>query len=219
MDNIWDGITQSKTLDPKFAQIRHELADAAKAYDWTRTSEILSAHPQMANSSRPDGISLFTPLHQAAYGGASVEIVRQIVEFGAWRTLQNADGEKPFDIAKRQAHQHLISVLMPEYKHHISSGALSKIQQYFHQVIRGRANQLVEEHALRLPELEPLLELEQPKMWFAVPGMYGGFSYRLETEAEESRLITESWCRVVGGSGERHEINAFGSHLVDKGFV
>jgi hypothetical protein len=56
-------------------------------------------------------------------------------------------------------------------------------------------------------------------MWFAVPGMYGGFSYRLETEGEESRLISESWCRVVGGSGERHEINAFGSRLVDEGFV
>ena len=33
----------------------------------------------------------------------------------------------------------------------------------------------IEEHGLRLPELEPLLELGRPKMWFAVPGMYGGF--------------------------------------------
>ena len=219
MDNIWDGITQSKTLDPKFAQIRHELANAAKSYDWTRTIEILSEHPQLANSSRPDGKSFFTPLHQAAYGGASAEIVKRIVEFGAWRTLQNAGGEKPIDIAIKREHRHLISILTPEYKHHTSSGVLPKIQQYFHQVIRGRANHLVEEHALRLPELEPLLELEQAKMWFAVPGMYGGFSYRLETEGEESRLISESWCRVVGGSGERHEINAFGSRLVDEGFV
>lgn len=218
-DTIWDGITQSKTLDPKFAQTRHELADAAKIFDWTRTIEILSEHPQLANSSRPDGKSLFTPLHQAAYGGASAEIVKQIVEFGTWRTLQNAKGEKPIDIAKKRQHRHLISVLTPEYKHHTLAGALPKIQQHFHHIIRGRANHLVEEHALRLPELEPLLELEQPKMWFAVPGMYGGFNYWLETEGGESRLITESWCRVVSGSGKRHEINAFGSRLVDKGFV
>jgi hypothetical protein len=40
-----------------------------------------------------------------------------------------------------------------------------------------RAAQLVFEEALRLPELEPLLELETPSVYFAVPGMYGGFSY------------------------------------------
>ena len=133
------------------------------------------------------------------------------------------------------------------------------------------------EHGLRLPELEPLLELGRPKMWFAVPGMYGGFSYRgaaaaqlgpnvaalvveLHTElgmplekvvrvlrtqfglhvtkgglvrllhrtadaaapayaALREQVVSESWCRVVGGSGQRHAITPAGSQLVEEGFV
>ena len=56
-------------------------------------------------------------------------------------------------------------------------------------------------------------------MWFAVPGMYGGFSYRLEAGGVRPKLVSESWCRVVDGSGQRHEITPGGSQLVDEGFV
>jgi hypothetical protein len=56
-------------------------------------------------------------------------------------------------------------------------------------------------------------------MWFPVPGMYGGFSYRLESVGVEAKLVSESWCRVVGGSGQRHEITSAGSQLVEEGFV
>jgi hypothetical protein len=34
-----------------------------------------------------------------------------------------------------------------------------------------------------------------------------------------SRLMSESWCRVVEGSGQRHEITAQGARLVAEGFV
>lgn len=53
--------------------------------------------------------------------------------------------------------------------------------------------------------------------WFPVPGMYGGFSYRLEAPGVEARLVSESWCRVVGGSGQRHEITSAGSHTLPDG--
>jgi hypothetical protein len=86
-------------------------------------------------------------------------------------------------------------------------------------VIRERASKLVEEHALRLPEVEPLLEMERLKVWFAVPGMYGGFSYWLEEAGVQAKLITESWCRVVDGSGQRQEITSSGSRLTEEGFV
>jgi hypothetical protein len=49
--------------------------------------------------------------------------------------------------------------------------------------------------------------------------MYGGFSYRLESVGVEAKLVSESWCRVVGGSGQRHEITSAGSQLVEEGFV
>jgi hypothetical protein len=43
--------------------------------------------------------------------------------------------------------------------------------------------------------------------------------YWLEGEGEQARLVTESWCRVVGGSGQRHEITTKGHKLVASGFL
>ena len=102
---------------------------------------------------------------------------------------------------------------------HVPEETLRAIQQHFHEVIRGRAAKLIDQHGLELPELSPLLSSDEPKAWFPVPGMYGGFCYWLEGEGEQAKLVTESWCRVVGGSGQRHEIIAQGSRLVDEGFV
>jgi hypothetical protein len=49
--------------------------------------------------------------------------------------------------------------------------------------------------------------------------MYGGFSYWFELKNDELELISESWSRIAGGSGERHIINKNGCILVDEGFV
>jgi hypothetical protein len=109
--------------------------------------------------------------------------------------------------------------LKPRLKRRVPIGVLLKIQSQFHNIIRGRAAEQVERAGLRLPELEPLLELKAQNTWFAVPGMYGGFSYQLRSEGVEAVLVSESWCRVVDGSGQRHEVTSSGSTLVDEGFV
>jgi len=215
----WKGITKSEALRDDEAAIRHNLADAAKAYNWKKTLEILNKRPDLINVTRPDGRSLYTPLHQAAHGNAPVQVVQQMIAMRGWRTLKNADNERPVDIARKKAHQHLIELLEPVYKIYVSQETLASIQKHFHAIIRGRTDDLVEKSGLRLPELEPLLELEQPQMWFPVPGMYGGFSYWLNGEGENVKLISESWCRVVGGSGQRHEITVKEGKLVDEGFV
>jgi len=219
VDIVWDGITRAEMLHEGAAQTRHALADAAKSYNWPRVFELLSEHTELVNTTRPGGSSLYTPLHQAAHGGAPVEVAQRLIGMLAWRTLQNARGERPVDVAERQGHRHLLGVLAPEYKHHVPLGVLLRVQAHFHAVIRGRAERLVQEHGLRLPELEPLLELDRPHMWFPVPGMHGGFSYRLEVAGVEAKLVSESWCRVVDGSGQRHEITSAGSQLVEEGFV
>src|SRR4051812_38818694 len=118
-------------------------------------------------------------------------------------TLQDFRGERPVDIAERWRHSHLLGILAPDLKRRVPLGILLKMQAHFRAVIRGRAEREVREHELRLPELEPLLDL---RVWFAVPGMYGGFGYRLETEGAEAILVSESWRPMVQGSGERHEI-------------
>ena len=96
---------------------------------------------------------------------------------------------------------------------------LMKIQGHFHEVIKEVAGDLIEKHQLSLPELMPLFEMKEPKGWFPIPGMYGGFSYWLEGTGKTAKLITESWCRVVEGSGQRHEITEEGSKVVAAGFV
>lgn len=89
----------------EFADARSEFADAAKAYDWPRVFELVPENKDFINSCRPGGKSLFAPLHQAAYGGVPVDVVRRLVDLGAWRTLQNACGERAVDVAERRRHQ------------------------------------------------------------------------------------------------------------------
>lgn len=221
----WCGITKAATLNKDVVKKAHALADAAKRYDWAQLFTLLENSPFGVNGCRPDGKSLYTPLHQAAHAGAPVEIVSRLIRLGAWRTLQNARGERPLDVAVRKGHSHLFEILTPVLQRQVPVGILLKIQQHFHAVIRGRVDDLVREHALRLPELEPLLELPAPRepgsfrMWFAVPGMYGWFAYDLVADGVDAKLVTESWCRVSGGSGQRHEITSAGSLLVEEGFV
>lgn len=219
MDVVWDGITRVETLHAGAANARLALADAAQDTNWPRVWALLAAHPACVNTCRPGDHTLDASLHHAAHAGAPVDVVQRLIGLGAWRTLQNARGERPVDVAARRGQRRLLDVLEPVYTHRVPLGVLLKIQAHFHGVIRERADWLVHEHALRLPELEPLLELEQPQMWFAVPGMYGGFRYRLEAAGVEAKLVSTSWCRGVGGSGQRYEITSEGSRLVAEGFV
>jgi hypothetical protein len=178
MTTEWPGVLTAAVLHEYDVIRRHELADAAKDYDWDKTLEILSRNSNLINATCLNGRSLYSPLHQAAYGGASVEVVQAMIEIGAWRTLRNADGERPLDISKRKMHKHLIQLLEPVYKIHIPYETLQKIQDQFHKLIRARIiylHAMPEGSGLRLPELEPLLEMEQPHMWFSIPMMYGGF--------------------------------------------
>lgn len=200
-NSIWDGVTRAETLKLQVAAARQRLADAAKAYDWSAALALLDENGQLINTTRLDGQSLYAVLHQSAHGGAPVEVVEQLLNLGAWRTLRTAQGERPVDIAERQGHKHLLDLLRPVFQREVPLDSLQQIQQHFHAVINGRAEELAREHALRLPELEVLLESAEPKLWFAVPGMYGGFHFWLDQVAGDAVLVAESWCRVVGGSG------------------
>jgi hypothetical protein len=219
MDVNWDGIIRAESLSDEAVQRRGALADAAKRHDWAVVLDLLAQNPDWINATRLGGTSLYTPLHQAAHGGAPADIVGRLIGLGALRTIRNARGERPVDVAAMRGHQHLIDVLAPQIKHRVPLDALLEIQAHFHAVILDSVGDLVKEHALRLPELEPLLELDPPEMWFPVLGMHGGFSYRLATTGADALLISESWSRVVWGSGQRHEITSAGSRLVEEGFV
>jgi hypothetical protein len=96
---------------------------------------------------------------------------------------------------------------------------LLRLQEHFHALIRERARNINPPPELALPSLSVPLPREEKPAWFPVPGMYGGFAYWFEGRGAARRLVTTSWCRVVGGSGQRHEITADGCRLVEEGFV
>jgi len=105
----------------------------------------------------------------------------------------------------------LLEVLEPVYKHRVPLGVLLKIQTHFHGSYPGAERIRFGARAclLRLPELEPLLELDRPQMWFRGPRYVWRVSATaLESAGVEAKLVSESLCAVVvGGSGQRHEIN------------
>ena len=100
-----------------------------------------------------------------------------------------------------------------------TSHALPAMERYFHQLIKERAAEFRLDMPELLPNIEPPFPTAATALWFPVPGMYGGFSYWLEDRREELALVVESWSRVLGGSGQRHEITERGSVLLEEGFV
>lgn len=215
---FWDGIAQAAEsfLSPDLIQARHALADAAKRYDWRAVVELLDESPQLVNTTRPGGASLFAPLHQAAYGNAPTEVIKDLVARGAWRTLENARGERPVDVAVRRGHTEAATELEPRLVRVVPHGVLMKVQQHFHVVIRSEVAKLVDRHTLRLPELQPLLEADRDKrFFFQVPGMYGGFFYRLAEEGVAAKLVVIASSRM--GGSRTYEVAPEGSVSVSEG--
>ena len=79
------------------------------------------------------------------------------------------------------------------------------------ELYEGRDPQAV----LRYPPVAIMHETPARRLWFPVPGMYGGFDIQLR----DGYLEVASWCRVVGGSGQRHVITEDRTTLVEEGFV
>ena len=96
---------------------------------------------------------------------------------------------------------------------------LVRIRELFHGLIRSRAREGGIPEPNALPRLDDLVVDAAEPTWFPVPGMHGGFSYRLENRSGRLQLIAESWSRVVGGSGMRHRITPTEVILVEEGFV
>jgi hypothetical protein len=214
----WDGVTKSSTVGEDEAHQRNLLTDVCKRYDWPEALRMLENRSDLINSVRPDGHSLFTPLHQAAHGGAPVDVVERMLRLGAHRSICEAKGKRAVDIAIERSHTHLAQVLEPQFTWAVGPEVLSPIEKRFHKLIRTVSRGLAEEHRLRLPQLAPMLEVNHVRFFFAIPGMYGGFAYWLDDFSMSPRLISESFCRVVGGSALRHEITPYYCKKLDAGF-
>jgi hypothetical protein len=96
---------------------------------------------------------------------------------------------------------------------------IDELESRFRALILQRVAELFP--SLSLPDLPRLLDPSDrdEEKWLPIPGMYGGFSYRLEGASEDHTLIVDSWSRIIGGSGQRHLITPEETKLMDSGFV
>lgn len=215
MNSSWPGVNDPKPFKQSHLDHVNLLADAAKNGEWDEVFRLLDSNVSVSvNQWRIGGKSWFTPLHQAAWLGASDQIVSELIERGAWRSLRSAAGERPADIASERGHHHLLHVLdvRPPTAHE---------QRRFAAWDTHLAN-LVSERTKGLEALEirpvstEVLVLEQlDDLHFSYPGMYGGFTMSVF----KGRLFVESSSRVVGGSGQAHVITEGNCVLVEEGFV
>jgi hypothetical protein len=190
------------------------LANWAKAGDWDRVFALFQSPFLTPNRWRPAGSSFYTPLHQAAWHGAPVDVVERLIELGAWRTLRTARGQRAVDIARQHGHEHLLEPLEPVICQNLNAETIGLLDLQLAGLVESRIRPQLEIE-FRHPTCEVLLEIPDGKLWYPVPGMYGGFSIALR----EEHLYVESWCRVVGGSGEGHVVTRDGAYLVRAGFV
>jgi len=152
----WPGVLKRELCADWLLAERDAIADSAKVYDWPTLLRLLGNHANHINAWRTGGTSWYAPLHQAAHGGAPIEVVEQLLALGAWRTLRTAKDELPVDIARRRGHQH---PLEPSPVRDVDAQALGRVQEHFHAVIRARVaviDGILD--ALRLPELAPATE-------------------------------------------------------------
>jgi hypothetical protein len=107
----------------------------------------------------------------------------------------------------------------------VSETDLLAVQRNFYELMKYRCRNAkavlkwLEDHEAELPKITNELFNETEPQWEPVPGMYGGFNYALFIKNGNPVLITDSWIRVVGGSGERHEITPNSVTLTLKGFA
>ncbi|KAK1826652.1 hypothetical protein QBC39DRAFT_396677, partial [Podospora conica] len=189
---VWYGQVKHKPgqfQDDKYFKARWELSDAAFYGKWPHVIDILETRqryfgetwancwripkaPWMMWGDAPRG---YTVLHQAAYHGASEEVVQKLIDLGAWRlartlhlSKESAAHSTPRDIARDRGATHLLDILTPVIKRPVSAVVLRDLEELLHGLIR---KSFADHHSAHLdcfvlPSLEPLLEFRSAKMWF-----------------------------------------------------
>ena len=186
--HIWFGQrydTEELRLNPGYVHDRASLANAAYVGHWSRVIKHVQTGSReynqrwincvrMGNNPKYE-ISGFTPLHQAAYLGAPVDVVKRLISMGAWRmarTLREPEKDMtPLDIARSAGFEHLYEILSPLIKHTIPFVTILALEQQLHILIQHEAEADERLKNLRLPDLTVLLEFEVMEMWFPMTSL------------------------------------------------
>ena len=118
---------------------------------------------------------MWTPLHQAVYHHAPVDIVQRLLEYGALKTLRTRTSEfehpnmSPLELAYDMEVTHLYPILSPVIKRPLPPETMQRLQYNFHRLIRSEVGVRVDSERLYLPVVEALTELDVGEtVWFPV---------------------------------------------------
>lgn len=92
------------------------------------------------------------------------------------------------DIARDMQATNLLSILAPVIHHPVPHRTIGRLQALFHEMIRA---DLKDADALILPDLEPLMELKHPEMWFPIKGPTEG-SDLMVSYSNTDRMIVDN---------------------------
>lgn len=170
-------LKQGQTLEMPYFCDRHDLSDSAyfgnwdyllthnlatgnRAYNqnWINARRIMKTD----DWNEPSG---YTPLHQAAWHGASTLVVEKLILLGAWRlarTVRNGLMQTPLDVARRFGWVHLYSLLTPVVHHTLPASVLLGLQKQLNQVFAKAFLGATERFCL--PQVEILTELKDPQL-------------------------------------------------------
>jgi hypothetical protein len=150
--------------------------------DFLRCSEPTSEHERL---------SFWTPLHQAVYHHAPVEVVQRLLDLGAFskfgptfscpmkakastETLRTRTSEftypnmSPLDLAYHMEVYHLYDILKPVIQSPMPFDTLREVENKFHLLIHDEMGERVDIEKLYLPVLEVLTELDGDTIWFPI---------------------------------------------------
>ena len=168
--------------------------------------------PKFSKNAAPP--TLYTPLHHAAHGKAPKYVFEALLDNGASKTLKSAYEETAYDIGTRvNLHQSILDMIQVPTDIRSREDEIKKMEAGLHQVIMRRVGKLIQQNGQQLPQLSYLYEFGN--FFYVVPGMFGGYN----VSARDGGIETVSWCRVAGGSGQRHHVDREGNvKLVEEGF-
>ena len=213
---FWHGY--SRDAPGLFEPWWREMWDLARDGDWQK---VFSTLPRDSEYS-PPGISQYAGaicpyhetnyslLHFAAEQGASPAVVERLLEMGAWRSLQDARGQRPIEVARKHDRRELYDLLKPQFKRDVPFAVLLEMQHHFHSAIRRwDGGSALGKHEMMLPQLQPMLEVARIEFRFPVAHWKGAFDYDLVSEGEDAKLECFG-SRASSGSGARVEITRRG---------
>ncbi|KAL5043025.1 hypothetical protein BDW71DRAFT_188782 [Aspergillus fruticulosus] len=197
----WPGVLIRESFAPTYLQKRDQLANAAYIGNWPSVIDCLENAKILFQESWANAVrlrqtknyhelSLWTPLHQAAYMRAPVTIISQLLEHGAFRTLPTGQtrGEfqfadlTPAEIAHELGYDDIYGILAPVVRHVVPARILTHLQATFNELLMSELAECGQLPAgcIRFPPLSALTELEHPEMWFPLGFLRKGFLFRLD---------------------------------------